>query len=281
MKKDFKCPVCDNANCQTIFINPKNIGLSKCNNCDLLFTYPKPTDEQISKFYATDNYFKNWFLYKNIKFQTEQLRINSIIKKIQNYQIDIDLAKAKLLDFGCGPGFFIETATRYNIDCFGIEFSDFAVDYCQRANLKVTKIQNLPLDFDAEFFDIITIWHTLEHLTNPKETLLECQRLLKKNGILVIEVPNVHGLLQLLRGYKSLPLIEHQLHFSAKTLRYLLELTGFEIIELLPGAPGYTRAGLKVLIKKIFANIGKFLYYSFNFYYCDTLLVYCRKNKKN
>ena len=100
---------------------------------------------------------------------------------------------------------------------------------------------------------------------------------MKTNGLLIIEIPNYNGLLSRLRGNKALPLIEHLFHFTEYSIRYLLELLEFEIIFITHGNPGYTRKGLKVLIKKIFAKFGIFIHNISDINCADTILVYARK----
>jgi 2-polyprenyl-3-methyl-5-hydroxy-6-metoxy-1,4-benzoquinol methylase len=265
----MNCKICGSKNIKTLFVKD-NIGLTQCKNCNVMFTYPEPTEQQINDFYNKQNYFKHWFEYKNIKLQTDSERLNKIL--------EFNKLNGNLLDFGCGIGYFLSNASKNNFNCYGIEYSDFAVTYCKNEfNLNVNKFSGFPLNYKKNFFQLITVWHTLEHLKNPNEFLNEIYRILDNDGMLVIEIPNSKSLLTLLRGKKSLPLIEHLFHYTPESVEFLLKKHNFKILKNSPGAPGYTRKGIKIFIKKILALLGKIIYKITRKNYSDTILLYCKK----
>ena len=271
----MNCNICESSDVKNCFVNDDEIGLSQCRNCGIYFTYPKPAEKKISEFYAGKDYFKHWFEYKDVKLKTDKARIEKILKE----KICVLPSNPKLFDYGCGPGFFLDICKKKGFDTFGVEYSDFAVDYCiKEMKLNVFKFAGLPFNYPDGSFDIITIWHTLEHLEKPKETLLEFKRMLKPGGALVIEIPNTNGLLSIIRGKSAYPLIEHLFHFNPNSLKFLIKATGFELIKLSPGKPGYTRTGVKIIIKKLLAAAGEVIYSISGINCGDTLLAYCRKN---
>lgn len=104
-------------------------------------------------------------------------------------------ASGKLLDIGCGPGFFLEHAERY-YDAHGMDVSEYAIreakQRTQTAKLSVGDATNL--HYENDYFDIVTCFDLLEHLPNPELALQEFYRVLKNEGIRIIRVPNTSSL---------------------------------------------------------------------------------------
>lgn len=101
----------------------------------------------------------------------------------------------KLLDVGCGPGFFLAYAEKH-YDAHGIDISEYAIrkakQRTQTAKLSVEDAMNL--DYRNDYFDIVTCFDVLEHLPDPRLALQEFYRVLKKGGILIIRVPNTESI---------------------------------------------------------------------------------------
>jgi len=112
------------------------------------------------------------------------------VKIIHKYK-----ASGKLLDVGCGPGFFLAYAERY-YDVHGIDISEYAIRKAkQRINqVKLSVGDATDLDYKNDYFDIVTCFDLLEHLPNPALALQEFRRILKNGGVLIIRVPNTSSL---------------------------------------------------------------------------------------
>jgi len=160
------------------------------------------------------------------------IRLNKL-QKIKRY--------GKLLDVGCAFGFFLEKARARGYETMGVEVSKEASQYAvEKLGLKVInapfdKAAALPLDY----FDIITLWHVIEHLDNPFETLVLLKKYLKKDGILVIEVPNeFNSLFMRLRRIKFTkrepvtPPPKHLYWFTPKTLASIVTKSGYHILKI-------------------------------------------------
>ncbi len=97
----------------------------------------------------------------------------------------------RLLDIGCGEGYFLQCAEHY-YDTYGMDVSEYGIEEAKRranrTELSVGSIRNM--DFSKECFDIITCFDVLEHLENPEAAILECRRVLKAGGLFVVRVPN-------------------------------------------------------------------------------------------
>jgi len=101
------------------------------------------------------------------------------------------------LDIGCGLGFFVECCREFGVPCTGVEGSSFAVQMAKQRDIELVhhNIETVPLPFDAESFGTILLSEVIEHLRKPaaEKLLLECRRLLKKGGAIVILSPSKYN----------------------------------------------------------------------------------------
>jgi len=141
---------------------------------------------------------------------------------------------SRVLEIGCGRGLLLSSLSQRGHECHGTERSELAA---RRALRQVgIKIQVGALDkchFQRDYFDLVILWHVLEHLENPAETLALAGELLRVGGLLILEVPNLISLQSRLSGrhWFHLDLERHLFHFSTTGLKSLLETTGFDVIE--------------------------------------------------
>lgn len=154
---------------------------------------------------------------QKIKFMIEKFRVREIKK----------IAKKKhfsLLDLGCGDGGFINFCLENNIDAVGIDKSP------KTSNFKIISSSIESFQSDKKF-DIVTLFHVIEHLNSPSKTLKKVKDLLKTNGFLVIETPLIGNLTEkfLEKKYLAYHDKSHINLFTKKELLNLIEDFGFEI----------------------------------------------------
>jgi len=152
------------------------------------------------------------------------------IKKLTNQS----LSRLRLLDVGCSNGAFIFTAARQGLLCEGVEPAKEAALAAQRAGLKVHHGFLEQCRLPDESYDVITLFEVIEHLKNPVELLQECNRLLKKNGIMVIRTANTDSwTVRILKGeWHYFNIGRHGGHisfFCKKSIAALSRLTRFKI----------------------------------------------------
>ncbi|MFX0141550.1 MAG: class I SAM-dependent methyltransferase, partial [Candidatus Hodarchaeota archaeon] len=145
--------------------------------------------------------------------------------------------KGSVLDIGSGRGYFLYHASQMGYKVKGFEISPLAVKYCEKHFHIKTTIQNIENGVNLNHkYDIITLWHVLEHLSNPLKVLTNLKLLLADNGILFIEVPNINSL-KFLLSPRSKKWIGgdhpryHRFFFSARTLSQLLSIAGYKNIK--------------------------------------------------
>jgi SAM-dependent methyltransferase len=140
----------------------------------------------------------------------------------------------KLLDIGCATGFLLDEAKKQGWDVYGVELSQWAVDYSKdKLGLKNVFAGTLKkANFANNYFDVVILKDTIEHLTNPKDTLIEIRRILKPAGIICVNTPNINSLLSRALRAKWWGLKHaHLYYFTPKTLYKILDLAGFVSIK--------------------------------------------------
>jgi 2-polyprenyl-3-methyl-5-hydroxy-6-metoxy-1,4-benzoquinol methylase len=230
------CNLCGHNRCRVVEKGESPFQVLTCRNCGLVFVHPHPKTDDLKVHYG-ENYYSEWInQQKNLRTRMWESRL----KKIQKHR-----PRGKLLDVGCGEGLFLKLAQANGWEISGTELSAFASKYAAETLKTDVFCGGLHEAALAEnSFDVVTMWHVLEHVENPRSYLTEVHRLLKPNGILVVAVPNVDNLLMKL-AYKiikrrSLKLFSinakeiHLYHFSPQTLSSYLDKTGFDCLRLSP-----------------------------------------------
>ena len=202
----------------------KNFQYCECAVCDLLFCTPLPTKQDINKVY--NEYFNyDWYVKHRIlkiaQASHRYKRIKSIFKTEK-----FALIKNKLLDIGCGHAWFLKAAQKDGWDVSGVEhFDDKLLQNTIQHDIKIynTSIENLNLPKNT--YDLITMWHVLEHCRNPKRILSNISELMTNNGYCIIAVPNKNskGLAKdgLSWGWLQPPFV-HLFCFSLTSLKKIL-----------------------------------------------------------
>lgn len=140
--------------------------------------------------------------------------------------------RRNLLDVGCGAGLFLAAAKERNWRVHGVELCRWFVEKAPASCRSFIQIGTLQeARYPDESFDTITLWDVIEHLPNPKSSLLEIQRLLKKGGFLVINFPDIDSFSSKITRSAWWYLIStHLYYFSTTTLKKLLTELGFSMM---------------------------------------------------
>ncbi len=203
----------------------EKLRLVKCRRCGLVTLAPTPSWDQLSKFYPRSYYAGG---------PSEGLlaRLADSLDSVRRGKPETK--RGRLLDVGCGNGDFLASMATLGIEVYGVEPSESGYAICKSRGLNV---QNAFLDqteFREEYFDVITINHVLEHVPDPSLTLRQIRRLLKPDGILIVQVPNLDSFAFRVSGahYLHLDVPRHLSHFSKSTLVGLLKKEDFRIVRI-------------------------------------------------
>ena len=237
---DVTCNICSTKDRKLIFeVERYNIifKIQQCLNCGLVYLNPRPDSESIEKYYAS------MYDYDAFLRNSEQIRESDEkeIKFIKRYR-----QSGNLLEIGCMYGFFLDEARKKGFNTYGVEISQKATEYARKnlgLNVYCGQLENN--SFPGRFFDIVFLSHLIEHLEDPKMSLKIISRIIKDDGVLIIKCPNFNSLMSRInrKNWWWIAPPEHLYHFTAKTIKTLLDKTGFSQIEIQTqqGDLGYLR----------------------------------------
>ncbi len=285
-----RCNVCDADAIETV--DPA-CNIAQCARCGYVFDNPRPTPEELVKFYSRPAQYDSWL---------EELPLRQTMWERRLSKMQSTKKPGSLLDVGTGIGQFLAVARNSYGNVFGTEVSSVAVRIAkEKYNLDIFQGTIEAIDWQGKLFDNISLFHVLEHVHNPKSLLQMCHSLLSADGVLVVAVPNeVSSLRARARrwmmstrlkernglGRFGLPLVSlgpqngevHLSHFVPKVLDQLLQNTGFVVLEKTLD-PYYLRAHRLTRFKAnayYYSCLAAMRIFHVNVY--DAILVIARKN---
>jgi 2-polyprenyl-3-methyl-5-hydroxy-6-metoxy-1,4-benzoquinol methylase len=235
------CLVCKNDNLKTFlkgkdhFLSGEDFTIVECADCGFRFTNPRPDEKEIARYYDSPDYIAHdtgkhdliRSIYKIIRKVTIRNKC-SIVKKYSNGKT--------LMDIGCGTGEFLYYCQKNSFDTTGIEPNEKARKFATETfGLTVFDESKLD-DFFPATFDVVTMWHVLEHVHKLNERIEQIGRLLKPDGTLIIAVPNSDswdaGKYKDFWAAYDLP--RHLYHFTQESLKKLAKRNNFSVKTIIP-----------------------------------------------
>jgi 2-polyprenyl-3-methyl-5-hydroxy-6-metoxy-1,4-benzoquinol methylase len=192
--------------------------IQRCRRCRLVYLSPQPPEEELGRYYPDGYYGRRHRVFRDFFMN---LRLRSLPPR---------RTEGRLLDIGCGHGEFLLACRREGWKVIGVEHEGAPImEMRSSLGLEVMTTNELSSLADASF-DVVTMWHVLEHMTAPREILAQAFRLLRPGGTLVVEVPNL-GSWQARMGPRywfHLDAPRHLVHFERDTLGAMLEAEGLQ-----------------------------------------------------
>lgn len=227
-----------------MFNLPGEFRVKKCSSCGLVFLDPRPSSE-LKKYYPSSQYYayssdeeKNFFQklreYLVKHYYQPNLISRLIACLIHNVPaMPVKKPKGKLLDLGCGVGDTLSLLKGLGWDVYGIEIDQKAVEIAKKRGLTKVRLgsyQDLE-KYPDEYFDVIRLYHVIEHLDNPLACLKQLGPKLKKEGELIVGTPNIDSLAAKLFGpyWYNLDSPRHLFLFTPQTLSRMLLKANFRI----------------------------------------------------
>jgi 2-polyprenyl-3-methyl-5-hydroxy-6-metoxy-1,4-benzoquinol methylase len=226
-----------------VFISVKDYSVSgevfelvKNETFGFLETIPQPDLEKLPEYYKSDDYISHTDSKRNLFERTYHIIKKMALRRKLSLINSFSKQKGTLLDVGCGTGDFLELSKQKGWRVVGIEPNDQARAIAnKKTNNSVYKTNHL-LNLENHSFDIITLWHVLEHLPNLEEHIAEFKRLLKPNGTLIIAVPNYKSYdAKIYKTYwAAFDVPRHLWHFSKESIKILMETFKMNVVKMYP-----------------------------------------------
>jgi ubiquinone/menaquinone biosynthesis C-methylase UbiE len=222
--------------CKDFLVTGEEFDLFIDNETELIQTIPQPDKSKIASYYESDEYLSHntsaLTLTSKIYDLVKQVNIRSKFSTVEKYFN----GKFSLLDIGCGVGDFLIYAKENKCDFDGMEPSDKARSIAsKRLNKEIKAGDDLSV-FEDDSFDVITMWHVLEHRYDINETIDHLKRICKSDGYIVLALPNYKSFdgNYYKNNWAAFDVPRHLYHFSQNTVKYLAEKNELELIETKP-----------------------------------------------
>ena len=189
----------------------KKFRIDRCSSCDLCQTLPQPED--IGPYYGAQYHGGRHGV-------TDRLCTNRRLRFLAEIAVP-----GRLLDFGCGDGGFLAAAKAAG---WGVEGVEMRPDQARAKGLTVLE----RIEDASGPFDVITLWHSLEHVSKPRATMERLIKLLRSGGHIIVAVPNLGSWQARLFGRRwfHIDAPRHLFHFTSKALQFLLERQGLVLV---------------------------------------------------
>tara|TARA_R110001583_G_scaffold15522_3_gene63907 strand:- start:3004 stop:3864 length:861 start_codon:yes stop_codon:yes gene_type:complete len=224
--------------CKDYTVSNKNFDLLYNSEFEMLETFPQPIGEELAGYYESSDYISHTDSKKSLIDKVYQLvksyTLKNKLKLINSFKTE----DKNLLDIGCGTGDFLFTCKNAGWNVIGVEPNKSANNL---AKSKISKDNNTVIFSKVNEivnikFDVITLWHVLEHVPNLDAYILELKSLLKPNGVLVVAVPNfrsydAHYYKQF---WAAFDVPRHLWHFSKNSIQQLFSKQEMIVNKILP-----------------------------------------------
>lgn len=229
-----QCPVCGNETfspyltCVDYLVSQKTFAIQQCTKCQFRLTNPRPAASEIGSYYKSDQYISHndtgggviSSVYRGVRSYTLRQKLR-LINRLNN-------GPGRLLDVGCGTGAFLETCQQGRWTVAGMEPDPDARTVSEKKinGIIAPNLTSVPTD---KPFDVITLWHVLEHIPNLANTIKLLHSLTTTTGTVLIAVPNSDSYdAQFYKEYwAAYDVPRHLHHFTPSTIEPLFKQHGF------------------------------------------------------
>jgi SAM-dependent methyltransferase len=235
------CNLCDVDNTKLLFVGEERdwgtgefFNIVRCNKCGLVYVNPRPDEVEIKKYYPPEG----WPRAKE-KIDFEAATINNQpwrkVMKLRTAHLLKYIKNGRILDVGCGDGFFLKYLEEKGWKVCGVEPGEVGARYAREVlGIEVFTGNLEDANFPDNCFDAVSLYAVFEHLPDPIKTLKEIKRILKPGGILFISVPNFGGLESRIfrERWLAVKAPTHLYHFTPFTLYQVVSKAGFQVLEI-------------------------------------------------
>lgn len=203
---------------------------------EMLTTFPMPSADELPGYYKSEDYISHTDSKRNLLEKLYHLVKGIALKKKLRLISKLSPGRKTILDVGCGTGDFLERAQKKGWSISGIEPN------AEARAIANGKTDNAVFDsehlfaYDSQSFDVITLWHVLEHLPNLDKHFATFRNILKPEGLLIIAVPNFksYDAKQYKEFWAAFDVPRHLWHFSQTSIRRFAQKAHMDVIEIKP-----------------------------------------------
>lgn len=232
------------------YVSAETFSIYQCPACGLAVTKPDLSPESLAEYYPDSYYGRRKALVGRFVNYSRWRKIKKIGQSFKSTD------KLSLLDVGCGDGTFISLLAGKNWRVSGTEIAS-AESYKGLTSDFICRQELTDCDFAAASFNVITMWHSLEHFLNPLAYLAKAESLLRVRGIILLEVPNFDSWQALFfkNNWFHLDAPRHIFHYNKKNLEAMLGRIGFSVkktstISFFYSIFGLTQSGLNLFSRR-------------------------------
>lgn len=214
-------------------VSGETFELRQDETLDLLVTHPQPDEKNLSKYYESDDYISHTDGKRSLFEKAYQFVKNIALKNKLGLIDSLQPQKGSLLDIGAGTGDFLNVANQSGWKSIGIEPSEKAKSIAIKKNVSFAADLS---ELENHSFDVITMWHVLEHVPNLEHHIAELKRLLKPTGTILVAVPNFHSYDARHYGafWAAYDVPRHLWHFSKTAIEKLFARQELQLVKILP-----------------------------------------------
>jgi len=233
--EEASCPLCAPNTAQELRYDFDPFRVVRCKNCGLDFLSPRITEKDIMSFYQGEDYYapshagQGYDDYLDLR----DAWVKTFSRRLES--ISVYKKEGRVLDIGCGPGFFLESAREMGYtDLWGIDPSAYIVSVSgEKFGDKILQGTIESEALSPESFDLLTAFDVFEHIYRPVAFVNRAHELLRDEGIFAFTTPNPKSLMARVFGkeWVSFKMPEHVFYWSPETIRKVLE-EKFEILEI-------------------------------------------------
>lgn len=224
--------------CQDYTVSNQKFELVYNTKFDMLETFPQPKIKDLGNYYESEDYISHTDSKKSVVDKLYQIvkgyTLNKKLKLINSFKTD----QKNLLDVGCGTGDFLLNCKTNGWKVEGVEPNNNAKNLA-KTKLAINQYSIVYTDLseiNSKQFDVITLWHVLEHVPNLSAYISNLKLLLKPNGVLVIAVPNYksYDANYYKQFWAAFDVPRHLWHFSKKSIQLLFSEQKMNVVKILP-----------------------------------------------
>lgn len=211
--------------------------LQKCKSCGFVFCSRKPTEGELVDHY---NLYPRGNDISPITIKRYEVLLDAFEKYRKNNN---------MIDVGCGDGHFLQVAKRRGWNVFGTEYTDVAVEVCEKKGISMKKGKLNVENYPPDYFDVVTSFEVIEHINNPNEDVANYNKVLRKGGVVYVTTPNFNSVSRDLLGVKwnVIEYPEHLSYYTVSTIKEIFVKNGFKPLAVMTSGISIDRlkAGLR------------------------------------